>query len=141
MQTSNDIPGSVTIINRDTSKAEALAGRFAFVKNTAPFTTLSSQQGDVFIDTTDIGSPWNKGEDHVYTPEFVKQFSFIGDVTFVPVEPQLIKAAQEAGVPYAPGHRMFMYQAKVCLERILDHTPELTVFEGLMLKDFEVNWS
>jgi shikimate dehydrogenase len=139
MQNQQDMP-EITIVNRTLAKAENLATKYN-LNQALPFSELESTSGDVFINMTGIGSPWNNGEDYVFKPEFIQKFNFIGDVTFVPIEPQLIKVAKEVGVDYAPGHRMFLYQAGVCLKEILGHEIVLPTYEKLMLKDFETNWS
>lgn len=137
------IKPKITLVNRTIENAEALAETFSeLVISVQPFSELTNQQGDLFVDTTDIGSPWNKGEEFTYTHDFVKNFSFVADVTFVPTSPQLIQVAQEAGIATAPGHRMFLYQAEECMKRILgEQDYDLALYEKLMLADFEINWS
>jgi len=139
MKNQKDVP-EITIVNRTLAKAENLAKKYN-LKQALPFSELESTSGDVFINMTGIGSPWNSGQDYEFKPEFIKKFSFIADATFVPIEPQLIQVAMEVGVDYAPGHRMFLYQAGVCLKEILGHEIVLPTYEKLMLKDFETNWS
>lgn len=140
MQSKKDIP-NIVIVNRTIKNAEKLSKEFDFIKTVKPMSELQKEEGDVFVDTTDIGSPWNKGEDYIYPEKFINGFSFIADVTFVPIEPQLIKMARKTHVDYAPGYRMFLYQAKICLKLILGINPDLKLLEKLMLKDFKVNWS
>jgi shikimate dehydrogenase len=140
MRKKDDI-ADVTVINRTLKNAEILANEFSFVNNVSPLNELENQQANVFVDTTDIGSPWNSGDDYLFTEKFVKRFDFVADVTFVPTEPQLIKVAKEAGVNYSPGYKMFMHQANICTEMILGHKLEFDIYEKLMLEDFSVNWS
>lgn len=133
----------VTLVNRNTERLEQLASEFSdIVVEARGITELAGLVGDVFIDTTDIGSPWNKGDNYEYTEEFVGGFKFVADVTFVPKMPQLIETAKKKGLKNAPGHRMFLYQAQECLRFMLgERDYDLDLFEEIMLKDFEVNWS
>ena len=140
MQMQNDLP-KVLLVNRTLENAKKLASEFNFVESIVSLDDLHHQKGDVFVDTTDIGSPWNKGNEYKYSEEFVKKFKFVADVTFVPLEPQLIKIAKKIGVDCAPGYMMFMHQANICTKMILDHELDFSIYEKIMLKDFADNWS
>lgn len=138
-----NIDCQITLINRTKDRAENVKTEFDNLDiDINDFEELLDLDGDVFIDTTDVGSPWNKGDDIKYTKEFVSNFKFIADVTFVPIEPPLIQMANASGIDNAPGHRMFLYQAEECMKRILgEQEYDLGLYSKLMLKDFKVNWS
>lgn len=137
------IAPKIILINRTETKAELVKKEYSELNiQLAPFGSLFDQSGDVFVDATDIGSPWNKGDELSYTEKFVKGFKFIADVTFVPIEPQLIATANKLGVDNAPGHRMFLYQAEECMKSILgNQSYDLKMFEKIMLADFKTNWN
>lgn len=133
---------SVEIYNRTVANAEKVATEFNDLNiKVGKLDELKNSPGDIFINATDIGSPWNDGEDYVFSEEFVKKFKLIADVTFVPLKPQLIEVAEKAGVPNSPGWRMFLYQGQMCLEKILKIKVDLTILGKLIQKDFKTNWS
>ena len=62
-------------------------------------------------------------------------------MTFVPLRPQLIAAAEKVKVLYAPGWKMFTYQAAMCLRKILDIETNINLFSQIAQEDFKGNWS
>lgn len=134
-------PSEVEVYNRTIENAEALAVDFSEVTKVGSLDDLKSAAGDIFVNATYIGSPWREGDDFEFTEEFVKQFGFIADVTFVPLEPQLIETANKAGIPNAPGWEMFLYQGKMCLEKTLEIKVDTELLGKLVVEDFKTNWS
>jgi shikimate 5-dehydrogenase len=102
---------------------------------------LSSDGGGVFVNATDVGSPWNKGEKFVFAPDFLRRFGVVADCTFVPLVPQLIAAAQEAGVVPVAGWKMFVHQGAASFGMILGTDIDVDLLGQLCRRDFEANWS
>lgn len=131
-------PAQLEIYNRTVQKAENLKSEF---KDVTRFGTIEqmiqSADGDIFINATEIGSPWNSGEDFIFPEALINRFEYIIDVTFVPLKPQLIQLAEKLKKKVSPGHRMFLYQGKVCLEQILQIKVNETLLSEKILSDFE----
>lgn len=134
-------PSGVEVYNRTVENAETLAESYDVVKKVGSLEDMRHASGDIFVNVTYIGSPWRQGDDFQFTEEFVKRFGFVADVTFVPLEPQLIKIAKKAGIPNSPGWEMFLYQGRMCLEKTLDIEVDLELLGKLIVKDFATNWS
>lgn len=142
MEMNKSEPKELEIYNRTLSKAQNLKSEFNFVHRIGGMTDLvNSASGDIFVNATGIGSPWNKGDDFIFPEELINRFKYIVDVTFVPLKSQLIRAAEKLGKNTSPGHRMFLYQGKICLEQILGIKVNEEILSEKMLADFEKNWS
>lgn len=132
----------VQIFNRTIERAERLASDFPIVESVFPLAELAARaEGDILINATGIGSPWNNGQDYHFTEELLKKFSYAVDVTFVPLETQLTVDAARCGLRVSPGHEMFLHQAKFILTETLGLEMRESVFKRLMLADFATNWS
>jgi len=132
----------VQIFNRTIARAERLASKFPAVESVAPLVELAtSAEGDVLINATSIGSPWNSGGDYHFTETLLNKFSYVVDVTFVPLDTQLTTDAARLGLHVSKGHQMFLHQAKFVLRETLQLEMDESVFERLMLADFATNWS
>lgn len=113
-------PRKLEIYNRTLEKAEKLLKEFKFIDKVGTMDgAIKSSKGDIFINATGIGSPWNK-EPFIFPEQFIDRFKYIIDVTFIPLKPQLIKSAEKLGKIVSPGHKMFLYQGKYSLELMLD---------------------
>lgn len=134
-------PRTIEIYNRTLRRAEELAGEFPWVASVRSIDELNRADGDIFINATSIGSPWNKGDDLFFSDRLVGAFDYVVDVTFVPPRPQLVETAERLGKAVSPGYKMFMFQAKHVLQEVLGHSMNESSYEELMLRDFETNWS
>jgi shikimate 5-dehydrogenase len=135
-----DKPKEIEIYNRTLENAERVAKEFSFVDKIGTIKDMESSNGDIFINATDIGIPWNKGKDYKFKKEFISGFSYIADTTFVPLKPQLIKVSEKLGKKVSPGWKMFLYQGKMCLEKILDIKVNEKILAKYIVKDFKTNW-
>lgn len=132
----------IEIYNRTPSKAEAIGREFSFVNRVGSMKDMELMaRGDIFINATYLGSPWNKGENYVFTEDFINRFKYVVDVTFVPLKPQLVQTAEKLGKVVSPGYKMFLYQGKYALENILNIDVNEKLLEEKMVEDFKVNWS
>lgn len=134
-------PSQVAVFNRSAEHASDLAKMFRVHESGGLQDMLEQAQGDVFINTSSVGSPWNKGEDFVFPEAFLKRFSVVADVAFVPLRPPLIEAAEAAGVNVVPGWKMFVHQGALTMQGILKVEIDADVLGDLSRKDFEKNWS
>lgn len=142
LELENAVPRSTKIYNRSQARAIALAGEFPFTQSIGPVTSLNdAPEGSVLINATPIGSPWNRGENFVFTDDILRRFRAIVDVTFVPLETQLTTAGARLGLPTSHGSEMFLGQAKYVLQTILQHDMDREIFRPIMLDDFRHNWS
>lgn len=135
-------PRTIEIYNRTPSKAEAVGREFSFVNSVGSMKDMELMaKGDIFVNATFIGSPWNTGENYVFTEEFVNRFDYVVDVTFVPLTPQLVQTAMKLGKVVSPGYKMFLFQGKYALENILGIEVDEKLLQEKMVEDFNVNWS
>lgn len=133
-------PKEIVIYNRTIVKGEKLAEKFPSIIDVRPIKELPQAEGDLFVNATYAGSPWGKQDDSLFTERLVKNFNYIADVTFVPLEPRLIKFAKKLKKKYSPGWNMFLYQGKMCLEKILDIKVKEDILAKHIVKDFKTNW-
>lgn len=131
----------IEVYNRTLNNARKIAKEFKIVSKVGSIDDLENASGDIFINATPIGSPWCENPAFEFDKDFVDRFKFIADVTFVPLESQLIKIAKKLKKPYSPGYKMFLYQGQMCLEKILNIKVNLKVLEKRMIHDFKLNWS
>jgi shikimate dehydrogenase len=137
----NKFPASIEIYNRSLVKAEKLASKFDFVSKIGTIKDMEKKaEGEIFLNATPVGSCWNKGEDYQFTTRFINRFKYIADVTFLPIKPQLIKVSEQLGKIYSPGWKMFLYQAKMCLEKILEIQVDEKILGRKIIDDFSNNW-
>jgi len=134
-------PQKIEIYNRTLEKAELLASKYKSVTKAGSLGQMEKSTGDIFVNTTTIGSPWCEGDDYVFSEKFINNFKFIVDVTFVPLKPQLIKVSEKLGKKTAPGWKMFLYQGRICLEKTLGIKVDLKILSKHIVKDFKTNWS
>lgn len=142
MQINGTKPVEVEIYNRSVQNVERIAHEFPFISKVGPMKEMTEKsQGNIFINATPIGSPWNRGEDFIFPDEFISRFDYIVDVTFVPLNPQLIQSAERLNKKVSPGHRMFLFQGKYALEKILGINVNEDKLSNRMIEDFRENWS
>ncbi|MBU0976575.1 MAG: hypothetical protein ABIE03_02175 [Patescibacteria group bacterium] len=134
-------PKSIEIYNRTIKNAEKIAEDNIVVDKTGGMNEMESAEGNIFINATYIGSPWLQGQNYEFKEKFIRKFDYVADVTFLPLEPQLIEVANKLNIPNSPGHRMFLYQGKMCLQKVLDLDVDLDILNKKMLSDFKENWS
>lgn len=131
---------SIKVYTRDQKRLMQLKIEYDEILIGGDLEALNDARGDIFINATSVGSPWNKSEDHKWNDNFLKRFAMIVDVTFVPLAPPLINSAQRLGLKYAPGWKMFLYQGKFALETILDIEVDSAKLAEFLVDDFSKNW-
>ncbi len=132
-------PKSIVLYNRTLAHAKAVQKEFSQVREVHELVKLPEATGDIFVNATDVGAPWNK-EDYTFTDAFLQRFSAVADVTFVPLAPPLITSAQRLQIPYASGWKMFLYQGKFAMETILDISVDADLLAKFLVEDFAHNW-
>lgn len=134
-------PREIRLYNRSVSNAEALANQYPnLVTKVAPLSELENEQGDIFINTTYVGSKSNKGNDYIFSDKLISAFNSIADVAFVPLHSQLIETAKRLNKPNSPGWKMFVHQGAYCLKTILDIDIDSSLLSQIAYKDFSENW-
>jgi shikimate dehydrogenase len=136
----NELPSSVEIYNRTYEHAVALEKEYPIIKKIGTLANFEQSSGDIFINSTFIGSHFNEGENIEFDPAFLSKFSCIADTTFIPIRPHVMDAAEKAGVPIATGAKMFAYQGAKSLETILGEKIDVPLLYELILQDFQKNW-
>lgn len=134
-------PSSIEIYNRTIEKAELLAKEFSQLSKVGSIQDMEKSSGDIFVNCTDVGSPWLKGKNYKFKEKMMSNFDYIADVTFVPLKPQLIELADKLGKAASPGWKMFLYQGKLCLEKVLGIEVNEEILAKHIIKDFKQNWS
>jgi shikimate dehydrogenase len=120
IELNSEKPRELEIYNRTVKRAESLAEEFQFINRVGSMKEMVDwAEGDIFINATYIGSAWNRGDEFEFPKELIARFDYIVDVVFVPLRPQLVEVAEKLGKKVSPGHRMFLYQGKYALEKIL----------------------
>lgn len=133
-------PKRLEIYNRTLEKAKKLAKEFTFINKAGTMNeVINIGNGDIFINATGIGAPWNK-EPFTFPEQFINRFKYIIDVTFVPLKPQLIETAEKLGKITSPGHKMFLYQGKYSFELMLNLKINEELLHKKILEDFKKNW-
>jgi len=134
-------PSEIEVYNRTVENAEALAKEFPQVLKVGSVKEMEKSKGEIFVNGTYVGSPWVEGESYLFKDQMVSNFSYIADVTFVPLKPQLIELGERLGKAVSPGWKMFLYQGKMCLEKILNIDVDEKVLAKHVVNDFKHNWS
>ncbi len=106
----------VTVYNRTTEKAQALAEQFE--ATAAPLAELSGSEADVYINCTPIGmhpnvdaSPFDIINHQSESTHSLGPGVVVFDTIYNPVQTRLLRTAAEAGCATIPGTEMFVRQA------------------------------
>jgi len=134
-------PNSIFVYTRDKTRLDLLKKEYSEITMGGDLMEMESSKGDIFINATPVGSPWNKGDDYIWKDKWLQGFGLIVDVTFVPLAPPLISSALRLGIKYVPGWKMFLYQGKYALETILDIKVDSAKLAEFLVDDFAKNWS
>lgn len=136
-----DMPAEVVIYNRSPDRAERLASEFAFVKEVGSLPDFArSASGEILVNTSKLGSRSTKEPAMEFTHAIVARFEDVADVAFLPLDTPLGQLSRDAGKRFAPGHLMFMLQAKYVLQFVLGHEMDQDVYQEILLDDFAKNW-
>jgi shikimate dehydrogenase len=132
----------VEIYNRTLDKARILQSEFSFVQKVGLLSDMEHDaQGDIFINMTDIGTPWQKGNVYEFSEHMINRFSFIADTTFVPLESNLIHIARRLGKKVSPGWKTFCYGTEYVFQTLLGIEVNTHILGEELQKDFSTNWS
>lgn len=100
-----------------------------------------SPGGDLLVNATPLGSPWNAGTEFRVPRDVIARFAAVADVTFVPLKSELIATGEQLGRLVSPGYKMFFHGAARVLFEVFGHRLEPSIFEPLMITDFASNWA
>lgn len=137
----NKIFPDIEIYNRSVSNAESIAKQFSFVKKVGSLQNFNKTSGDILINTSTIGAPWNKGDDFHFEDKIVTNFDVVADVNFVPVKTPLIITAERLDKITVPGWQTFKYGTAKCFQTILDIKVDTKILGEELVSDFTHNWS
>jgi len=140
LEADKEKPKAIKVYNRTLSKAKSLTKKFPMITQVGSIKDMEKTSGDIFANATFLGTPWNQGEDYLFSQNFIDRFKYIADVAFIPLEPPLIKLAKKLKKKYSPGWKMFLYQGKMCLEKVLDLKVNEKILGEKIYKDFKENW-
>lgn len=141
LHTIDELPREIHLFNRTIDKAEKLARLYPnLITRVGEINEMETSDGDIFINTTYVGSRSNKGDDYVFDSALINKFDTIADVAFVPLHSQLISLATKLNKKTSPGWKMFVHQGAYCLDTILDIDVNIRVLSELAYKDFSENW-
>lgn len=141
LEAENIYPKEIEIYNRTTDRAEDLATEFSVIKKIGTLNDLKNASGDILINVSEIGAPWQKGETFIVEETTINNFAIIADVNFVPLKTQLITTAEKLHKTTIPGWVTFQYGTLKCLETILNITVNKKILGDALVKDFASNWS
>ncbi|HSX05863.1 MAG TPA: hypothetical protein VLF69_05310 [Candidatus Saccharimonadales bacterium] len=141
LELQGEYPAHVAVYNRTLAHAEALAKDYKIDQVGSLNDLLTQAEGDIFVNATSVGTPWNNGEDVVFPKELLQRFRAVADTTFVPLRPPLIATAEQAGTKTAPGWLMFVHQGAKTIGDILGQPLDIPTLSKLATTDFEKNWS
>lgn len=125
---------SVVIYNRTIEKAKSLVSDFSCTFGGDLEELVAHAKGDVFINATHIGSTSCDTGDECFTDEFLKRFSVVQDVTYLPPESKWALRAKELGLKVGFGGEMFAHQGAHQLRLIAGFEPDMDFLIPLVKK-------
>ncbi len=105
---------SVSVFARDINKARELADDFDV--ELLAIESISNYQADILVNTTPIGMHGHSEMQSVVPQAFLKNFPFVYDLVYNPLETRLLKEAREAGCTTISGLDMLIAQARLQFE-------------------------
>ncbi|MCQ2961504.1 MAG: shikimate dehydrogenase [archaeon] len=143
-QIANSGIDELSILNRNASRAESLAGDLR--------TNLEAigidigikayeiddlkrelSDSDIFIDTTPIGMYPNVDDKPIASADMLHEDLLVNDIVYTPMETSLIKEAKLANATVVPGYKMLLYQGIRSFEIWLGHEAPVDVMEKALL--------
>ena len=130
----------IELYNRTIEHAKIIAKKYSCVKEVGPLSQLSSSRGDIFMNLSEVGAPWQKGNNYPFSEEFVKRFHLVMDANFVPLKTQLIATAEKMGVGISPGYETFTGQTAYGFEEMLGISVNTEILEEELIYEFGTLW-
>ena len=143
-QIANSGIDELSILNRNASKAESLAGDLRtnleaigidIGINAYGIDDLKRElsDSDIFIDTTPIGMYPNVDDKAIASADMLHEDLLVNDIVYTPMETSLIKEAKLANATVVPGYKMLLYQGIRSFEIWLGHEAPVDVMEKALL--------
>ena len=143
-QIANSGIDELSILNRNASKAESLAGDLRtnleaigidIGINAYGIDDLKRElsDSDIFIDTTPIGMYPNVDDKPIASADMLHEDLLVNDIVYTPMETSLIKEAKLANATVVPGYKMLLYQGIRSFEIWLGHEAPVDVMEKALL--------
>ena len=143
-QIANSGIDELSILNRNASKAESLAGDLRtnleaigidIGINAYGIDDLKRElsDSDIFIDTTPIGMYPNVNDKAIASADMLHEDLLVNDIVYTPMETSLIKEAKLANATVVPGYKMLLYQGIRSFEIWLGHEAPVDVMEKALL--------
>ena len=124
--------GNVAIFDRDASRAEALAARFAGAGGTligAAATAVDAiAAADGIVNTTPVGMAKHPGTP--YDTKLLKPSQWVSDVIYFPQETELLRDARAIGCRTLPGIGMAIGQAARAFELFTGRSADMAAMAG-----------
>ena len=143
-QIANSGIDELSILNRNASKAESLAGDLRTNLEAIGIDIGIKAYGiddlkrelsdsDIFIDTTPIGMYPNVDDKPIASADMFHEDLLVNDIVYTPMETSLIKEAKLANATVVPGYKMLLYQGIRSFEIWLGHEAPVDVMEKALL--------
>ena len=143
-QIANSGIDELSILNRNASKAESLAGDLItnleaigidIGINAYGIDDLKRElsDSDIFIDTTPIGMYPNVNDKAIASVDMLHEDLLVNDIVYTPMETSLIKEAKLANATVVPGYKMLLYQGIRSFEIWLGREAPVDVMEKALL--------
>ena len=143
-QIANSGIDELSILNRNASKAESLAGDLRtnleaigidIGINAYGIDDLKRElsDSDIFIDTTPIGMYPNVDDKAIASADMLHEDLLVNDIVYTPMETSLIKEAKLANATVVPGYKMLLYQGIRSFEIWLGREAPVDVMEKALL--------
>jgi shikimate dehydrogenase len=143
-QIANSGIDELSILNRNASKAESLAGDLRtnleaigidIGINAYGIDDLKRElsDSDIFIDTTPIGMYPNVDDKPIASADMLHEDLLVNDIVYTPMETSLIKEAKLANATVVPGYKMLLYQGIRSFEIWLGREAPVDVMEKALL--------
>ena len=143
-QIANSGIDELSILNRNASKAESLAGDLRtnleaigidIGINAYGIDDLKRElsDSDIFIDTTPIGMYPNVNDKAIASVDMLHEDLLVNDIVYTPMETSLIKEAKLANATVVPGYKMLLYQGIRSFEIWLGREAPVDVMEKALL--------
>lgn len=143
-QIANSGIDELSILNRNASKAESLAGDLRTNLEAIGIDIGIKAYGiddlkrelsdsDIFIDTTPIGMYPNVNDKAIASADMLHEDLLVNDIVYTPMETSLIKEAKLANATVVPGYKMLLYQGIRSFEIWLGREAPVDVMEKALL--------
>jgi 3-dehydroquinate dehydratase/shikimate dehydrogenase len=124
---------NITIVNRTTEKAKALAEEFDIKFDEIKNIKLAAAKADIIINATGVGMFPDTGGCIINEKDFPKE-KIIMDIVYTPLETKLLKLAKKNKCIIVTGERMLLHQAISQFKLWTNKLPDMTIMEKQLNK-------